>query len=142
MLLYVPIYKMINALTHTRRKRSQMTLRFRQGKKTFLQEMLRVGEPIMDRAVLEVKDVKCAVLYVRRSGNNWYCGKKDKKPCIEIQSKMLSVYSQFETYKYLGKSLSLSGEDAQQIDEFISSYVSLLHKIIISELPISLKGKN
>ena len=35
-----------------------------------LQEMLRVGEPIMGRACLEVKDVKCAVLYGFRSGNN------------------------------------------------------------------------
>ena len=63
-----------------------------------------------------------------------------EKPCSEILSKMLTVYSRFETYKYMGKCLSLSEEDPQQIDELISSYVSVHHKIISSELPISLKA--
>ena len=44
-----------------------------------LHEMTNVSEPIMQWANLDVKASKCAVLCDRRSGNNWYTGKNDKK---------------------------------------------------------------
>ena len=34
-----------------------------------------------------VKASKCAILYGRISGNNWYTGKDDKKPNIVVQNK-------------------------------------------------------
>ena len=74
----------------------------------------------MIRSGLAIKSVKCAVFYGRRSGNNWYNykGKKDTKPVIEIQSQVLPFKTN-ECYKYLGKSLSLSGEDNEQINEIV-----------------------
>ena len=49
-----------------------------------LHEMINVSEPIMQRANLDVKASKCAVLYSRRLGNNWCTDKNDKKPNIAI----------------------------------------------------------
>ena len=51
-----------------------------------LHEMINVSETIMQRANLDVKATKCAVLY-RRSENNWYADKNDKKPNIVVQNK-------------------------------------------------------
>ena len=51
-----------------------------------LHEMINVSEPIMQRANLDVKASKCAVLYGRRSGSNWYTGKNDKKPNNVVQN--------------------------------------------------------
>ena len=52
-----------------------------------LHEMINVSETIMQRANLDVKATKCAVLYRRRSENNWYADKNDKKPNIVVQNK-------------------------------------------------------
>ena len=60
-----------------------------------LHEMINVSEPIMQRANLDVKASKCAVLYGRRSGNNWYTGKNDKKPNIAVQNKKIRVLKVF-----------------------------------------------
>ena len=49
--------------------------------------MINVSEPIMQRVNLDVKASKCTVLYGRRSGNNWYTGKNDKKPNIVLKKK-------------------------------------------------------
>ena len=48
--------------------------------------MINVSEPIMQRANLDVKASKCAVLYGRRSGSNWYTGKNDKRPNNVVQN--------------------------------------------------------
>ena len=51
----------------------------------------------------DVKASKCAVLYGRRSGNNWYTGKNDKKPNIVAQNKNIKVLKRNESCEYLGK---------------------------------------
>ena len=56
-----------------------------------LHEMINVSLPIMQRANLDLKASKCAVLYGRRSLNNWYTGKNDKKPNIVAQNKSIKV---------------------------------------------------
>ena len=56
-----------------------------------LHEMINVSEPIMQRANLDVKASKCAVLYGRRSGSNWYTGKNDKKPNNVVQNTNIKV---------------------------------------------------
>ena len=40
-----------------------------------IQKMFDVSEEVSIQSGLEVKPEKCAVLYARRSGNNWYKGK-------------------------------------------------------------------
>ena len=104
-----------------------------------INSMISISEPLMENAGLEVKESKCAVFYGRRSGNNWYKGKNDSIPDIVIQSKHLPVFKRDECYKYLGKSLSLSGEDPLQIKEISTLYMSLVDKIKSSALPLSLK---
>ena len=42
-----------------------------------IKSMLRESEAVMLGAGLEVKPSKCAVFHVRRSGNNWYKGRKN-----------------------------------------------------------------
>ena len=89
-----------------------------------------------------MKPSKCAVMYARRSGNNWYKGKADKKPTVSIQGNAIEVYPRDKSYKYLGKSLSLSGEDAVQVSEVIESYKDLLEKITSCKLPLALKASS
>ena len=91
--------------------------------------MIRSSEPIMECAGLEVKSIKCSVYYARRSGNNWYTGKKDQVPNICIQGNQLPLYNRSTPYKYLGKSLALSGEDPLQISEFVDGYRKLVDQI-------------
>ena len=98
------------------------------------------GEGMMVHAGLEVKPEKCAVLYARRSGSNWYKGKSDIQPKVKVQSHELAVCGRNTPYKYLGKSLSLSGEDPKQVDQIIENYKELLDKISKCKLPLSLKA--
>ena len=44
-----------------------------------------------------------------------------------------------ESYKYLGKSLNIAGEDVKQIENFIADYKELVGKIEECTLPLSLK---
>ena len=76
-----------------------------------LERMIAAGEPRMQEAGLDIKVTKCACFYGRRSGNNWYTGKRDIVPVVTIQANPLRTYLRKEPYKYLGKSLSLLGED-------------------------------
>ena len=62
-----------------------------------LHEIINVSETIMQRANLDVKASKSAVLYGRRSGNNWYTGKNDKKPNIGAQNKNIKVLKSNES---------------------------------------------
>ena len=73
---------------------------------TIINEMFDIGNVAMEIAGLEVKPSKCAVMYARRSGNNWYKGKADKKPTVSIQRNAIEVYPRDKPYKYLGKSLT------------------------------------
>ena len=104
-----------------------------------IKDMISASELVMLQAGLEVKTEKCAVFYGRRSGNNWYEGKKDVPPAIIVQAQILPVLSRSVACKYLGKSLTLSGEDCDQIRDFTDTYKSLVDNIKNSELPLSLK---
>ena len=104
-----------------------------------IKNMIRVGEPLMKEAGLEVKGSKCAVLYERRSGNNWYKGRKDQAPSIVNQNQELTVYSRCNPYVYLGKSLTVNGEDPVQVLKFIVKFKSNVDKICACNLPITLK---
>ena len=44
---------------------------------------------------LDVKPSKCAVPYARRSGNNWYKGKREVKPNVYVHA-MLNIYAVIE----------------------------------------------
>ena len=81
-----------------------------------IQKMFDVSEEVSIQSGLEVKPEKCALLYARRSGKNWYNGKNDVTPSITVQGNVLETYGRSYSYKYLGKSLSLSGEDSAQVE--------------------------
>ena len=106
---------------------------------TIIKDMVSLSEPILEQAGLDVKVTKSGVLYDRRSGNNWYRGKNDTNPEIVIQDKLLRVYDRNESYKYLGKSLALSGEDPLQVDEILDTYKTLVTQIKLCQLPLQLK---
>ena len=69
-----------------------------------------------------MKGPKCALFYERRSGNNWYKRKNDRQPVIEIQGEKIETYKRSQAYKYLGKSLSICGEDPKQVEAFIEEF--------------------
>ena len=102
--------------------------------------MIGAAESKMDKADLQVKQEKCAVLYGRRSGNNWYKGKDNATPEIEIKSNRLPMYQRDKPYKYHGKSMSIVGEDAKQLTDIVDRYKDLVNKIKASDLPLALKG--
>ena len=72
-----------------------------------INEIFDIRKVAMEIAGLEMRSSKCAVMYARRSGNNWYKGKGDKMPIVSIQGNAIEVYPSNKPYKYLGKSLSL-----------------------------------
>ena len=80
---------------------------------TIINKMFDIGQVAIKREGLEVKPSKCAVMFGWRSGNNWYTGKADKKPTVSMQGNTIEVYPCDKSYEYLGKGLSLSGEDAE-----------------------------
>ena len=107
--------------------------------KVVISDMLKAGEPLMNEAELDIKISKCSSLYGRRSGNNWYKGKGDSVPQFCIQGKNIPKSLRNEAYAYLGKSLSIEGEDMDQVYEFCDLYKSLVVKICDCTLPVSLK---
>ena len=109
--------------------------------KEVLDNMLRAGEPLMGQAELDIKVNKCKALYGRRSGNNWYKGKSDSVPQFCLQDKRIPNSKRKEAYMYLGKSVSIEGEDPEQINDFCDAYKSNVEKICTSTLPLSLKCK-
>ena len=107
--------------------------------KQVLNNMLKASEPLMNQAELDIKVSKCSVLYGRRSGNNWYKGKGDTIPQFILQNKQIPNNKRNEPYMYLGKSLSIEGEDKEQINDFCVAYKSNVEKICNCLLPLSLK---
>ena len=59
---------------------------------------------------------------------------------MKVQSQELAVCGRNGPYKYLGKSLSLSGEDPKQVDQILEDCKELLDKISKCKLPLSLKA--
>ena len=104
-----------------------------------LNAMIHVSEPLFNGAGSRVKAAKCALLYERRSGNNWYKGKSDKKPTLKVQVEEIKMCERDEGYKNLGKSLTVAGEDEKQIRAFIEDFKTILDKIESCSLPIPLK---
>ena len=97
------------------------------------------AERLMYSSGLDFKPSKCPVLHARRSGNNWYKGKREVKQNIYVQGNCLESCDQNVTYKYLGKSLALSGEDSLQVIEMIDTCSDLVYKIEQCNLPLALK---
>ena len=107
---------------------------------TVIQLMLDSAERLMYSSGLDIKPSKCAVLYATRSRNNWYKGKREVQPNIYVQGNCLESFDRNVTYKYLGKTLALSGEDSLQVIEMIDTYSDLVHKIQKCNLQLALKG--
>ena len=74
-----------------------------------------------------------------RCFNNWYKGKADKKPAIKVQGETIATYKRSESYKCLGKSFTIAGEDEQQVQNFIEEFKDIIDKIKECTLPIPLK---
>ena len=106
---------------------------------TVIQLMFDSAERLMHSSGLDVKPTKCAVLYARWSGNNWYKGKREVHSNIYVQGNCLEIWDRNVAYKYLGKSLTVSGEDSLQVIEMIDTYSDLVHKIQQCSLPLVLK---
>ena len=104
-----------------------------------LKEMIMKCEPLFNQAGLKVKASKCALLYERKSGNNWFKGKGDKKPAIKVHGETIATYKRSESHRYLGKSFTIAGEDEKQVQNFIEEFKDIIDKIKECMLPIPLK---
>ena len=59
------------------------------------------------------------------------------KKKITIQNEQIILSKHNEPYKYLGKSISINGEDPCQVKEIISTYKNVIEKMCMST-PINL----
>ena len=81
-----------------------------------IKNMLTRTDSFLEWSGLEVKDIKCAVLYERRSGGNrWYHSKSDTCPEFRIATKPMRVFSLHETYCYLGHKFNIAGDWKEQV---------------------------
>lgn len=103
------------------------------------QEIVQKTEDFTNYATMEVKAPKCAHLYERRSGNNWYKKETGEKTELKINGEVIKQLSREKAYPYLGHFLNLNGTWEEQIrllDEIFSTRLEAINK---APLPISAK---
>ena len=72
------------------------------------QQVVQRTEQFTNYARMEVKAPKCAHLYERRSGNNWYKKKTGEKTDLEINGEMIKQFPREKRYPYLGHFINLN----------------------------------
>ena len=105
--------------------------------KGYAHDIARATHNLTTQEMINDQNQSCAVFYDKRSGNNWYKGKHDQKKKITIQNEQITLSKHNEPYKYLGKSISINGEDPCQVKEIISTYKNVVEKMCMST-PINL----
>ena len=95
-------------------------------------------EKTRDRGLC-IRPDKCTILYERRSGNRWYKAKGDKPPDIKINGEAIKVNSRHEPFTYLGKPLTVAGEDENQVPNMLRDYSEILENTTACSLPLALK---
>ena len=68
---------------------------------------------------LMVRFNKCGLFYETRSANRWYKAKRDVQPSVSFNG----------LYTYLGKPLTVTGEDDNQVEEIFDKYMELSDNI-------------
>ena len=72
------------------------------------QQVVQRTEQFANYARMEVKAPKCAHLYERRSGNNWYKKKTGEKTDLEINGEVIKQFPREKGYPYLGHFINLN----------------------------------
>ena len=86
-------------------------------------------------AQLDIKASKSALLYERRSGNNWYSRGRQDRTQIELQGNKIEKYDRNKSYQYLGYFINMVGDWSQQIHDILSKFQQLMKKLDICPLP-------
>ena len=89
--------------------------------------MIGITEPIIVETIEEVKGSKYAVLYDKRSRNNWYKGKNDRNPKIKAENSRYRRLTTQLTIKvpWYCMWILLNRKDINQINETITTYKEL-----------------
>ena len=104
-----------------------------------LKEMLDVLIEKTRDSKLCIRPDKCTILYERRSGNRWYKAKGDKPPDMKINGDAIKVNSRHEPFTYLGKPITVVGEDENQVPNMLRDYSEILENITACSLPLASK---
>ena len=104
-----------------------------------IKEMVQNLVDSTSEAGLIIRPDKCAIFYERRSGNRWYKAKNDREPEIRINNEKIQVYKRHESFTYLGKPLTVAGEEEKHVQNIIKTYSDLLDHISACLLPLALK---
>ena len=88
---------------------------------------------------LMLRSDKCGLFYERRRANRWYKAKRDVQPSVSFNGKEVKVHERHEPCTYLGKPLTVAGEDENHVEEIFDKYVELLDNIATSVAPIPVK---
>ena len=78
-------------------------------------------ESFCNWAQIDVKPSKSALLYERRSGNNWYSKNPDKTK-ISLQGEEIEKHSRNKSYKYLGYFFNMVGDWSEQINDILTNF--------------------
>ena len=79
------------------------------------QQVFQRAEQFTNYARMEVKAPKCAHLYERRSGNNWYKKKTGEKTDLEINGEVIKQFPREKGYPYLGHFINLNSTWEEQM---------------------------
>ena len=82
---------------------------------------------------MEVKAPKCAHLYERRSGNNWYKKKTGEKTDLEINGEVIKQFPREKGYPYLVHFINLNSTWEDE------TFITRLEAIDKAPLPITAK---
>ena len=104
-----------------------------------LKEMLDILIEKTRDSKLCIRPDKCTILHERRSGYRWYKANGDKPPNVKINGEAIKVNSRHEPFTYLGKPLTVAGEDENQVPNMLRDYSEILENITACSLPLALK---
>ena len=104
-----------------------------------LKEMLDVLIEKTRDSKLCIRPDKFTILYECWSGNRWYKAKGDKPPDININGEAIKVNGRHEPLTYLGKPLTVAGEDENKVPNMLRDCSEILENIIACSLPLALK---
>ena len=103
------------------------------------QQVVQRTEQFTNYARMEVKAPKCAHLYERRSGNNWYKKKTGEKTDLEINDEVIKQFPREKGYPYLGHFINLDSTWEEQIHLLNETFITRLEAIDEAPLPITAK---
>ena len=103
------------------------------------QQVVQRTEQFINYARMEVKAPKCAHLYERCLGNNWYKKKTGEKTDLEINGEVIKQFPREKGYPYSGHFINLNSTWEEQMHLLDETFITRLEAIDKASFPITAK---